>query len=70
LDTDVFDSSEENLFETEMASDWELEPANEEAADNFLDWEGANAEEATENLDDSLVLMWMRSQMPKTGMIY
>jgi hypothetical protein len=48
----------------------ELEPANEEAADNFLDWEGANAEEATENLDDSLVLMWMRSQMPKTGMIY
>ena len=54
LDTDVFDSSEENLFETEMASDWELEPANEEAADNFLDWEGANAEEATENLDDFL----------------
>ena len=53
VETDELNVSEENLFETEMASDWELESANEETVDDLLDWDVAGAVEA-ENLDDFL----------------
>ena len=43
---------EENLFETEMTSGWDLESA-EEAAEDSLDWEGAGAVEVGD-LDDFL----------------
>jgi chemosensory pili system protein ChpA (sensor histidine kinase/response regulator) len=53
VDTDQLNVSEENLFETEITSDWELESANEETADDLLDWDAAGAGEE-ENLDDFL----------------
>jgi chemosensory pili system protein ChpA (sensor histidine kinase/response regulator) len=51
-DTDAVEAPEENLFETEMASDWDLESA-EEAAEDSLDWEGAGAVDVGD-LDDFL----------------
>ena len=51
-DTDAVEVPEEDLFETEMASDWDLESA-EEAAEDSLDWEGAGAVEVGD-LDDFL----------------
>ena len=51
-DTDAVEAPEENLFETEMASDWDLDSA-EEAAEDSLDWEGAGAVEVGD-LDDFL----------------
>ncbi len=53
VDTDELNVSEENLFETEITSDWELESANEETADALIDWDAAGAGEE-ENLDDFL----------------
>ncbi|HEY9798692.1 MAG TPA: hybrid sensor histidine kinase/response regulator, partial [Leptolyngbyaceae cyanobacterium] len=53
-DTDVLDVSEENLVETELPSAWELDSADEGAAEEALDWEGAIAQETTESLEDFL----------------
>jgi chemosensory pili system protein ChpA (sensor histidine kinase/response regulator) len=53
-DTDVLDVSEENLVETELPSAWELDSADEGAAEDALDWEGAIAQETTESLEDFL----------------
>jgi chemosensory pili system protein ChpA (sensor histidine kinase/response regulator) len=53
-DADTLDILEEGLFETEAASDWELAPVEEEAIDDFLDWQGTDAVETTEDLEDFL----------------
>jgi chemotaxis protein histidine kinase CheA/ActR/RegA family two-component response regulator len=50
---DTLDSSQENLFDTEISLE-ELESADGEAADAWLDWEGADVQQATENLEDLL----------------
>ncbi|HEY9632359.1 MAG TPA: response regulator [Coleofasciculaceae cyanobacterium] len=50
-DIDALDNLEENLFDTETPSLWELE-SSDGAADALLDWEGAEAEQTTENLED------------------
>ncbi|HEY9707030.1 MAG TPA: response regulator, partial [Oculatellaceae cyanobacterium] len=63
VETDALEVSQENLFESESASDWELESVGEESADSWLNWEDAIslegmaspiAHEATENLEDFL----------------
>ncbi|MBD1809633.1 response regulator [Microcoleus sp. FACHB-SPT15] len=53
-EADALNVLEEGLFETEAASDWELAPVEEEAIDDFLDWQGTDAVETTENLEDFL----------------
>ncbi|NEQ21361.1 MAG: response regulator [Microcoleus sp. SIO2G3] len=53
-DADALNVLEEGLFETEAAPDWELAPVAEEAIDDFLDWQGTDAVETTEDLEDFL----------------
>ncbi len=50
---DTLDSSQENLFDTEISLE-QLESADGEAADAWLDWEGADVQQATESLEDLL----------------